>query len=130
MAVALLALFVALTGTAIAAAPPVKQALFAKNAGKLQGKTAKQVAAMPGPASTMMKTLSFRTADFALAADDERDISINCLRGRAVSGGFSSPGTVTATDSRLSDPQTYSVYVVNGSETQATSVNLQVLCAV
>jgi hypothetical protein len=38
--VSLVALFVALGGTAVAASPVVKRALFADNAGKLQGKTA------------------------------------------------------------------------------------------
>ena len=33
--------------------PVAKKALFAKNAGKLQGKTARQVAAIPGPATTL-----------------------------------------------------------------------------
>jgi hypothetical protein len=129
MAVALLALFVALAGTAVAAAPPVKQALFARNAGKLQGKTARQVAAMPGPANGVARLMTLRTGNFPLAADEAKDISISCQRGRAVSGGFSSPGTVTTGDSRLSDPQTYSLYVINGSETAATTISLQVLCA-
>ncbi|MFN2472147.1 MAG: hypothetical protein ABR583_14390 [Gaiellaceae bacterium] len=128
MAVALLALFVALGGTAVAAAPPVKRALFAQNAGKLQGKTVKQIAAMPGPTNSVVRLLVTRTADFALAADEQKDVSVSCRQGRALSGGFSSPGTVTAADSRISDPQTYSVYLVNGNATAATSVTVQVVC--
>jgi len=50
-----IALLVSLSGTAIAAGavPLAKKALFAKNAGKLQGKTARQVAAIPGPATSL-----------------------------------------------------------------------------
>ena len=40
LVISCVALFVALGGTAIAAAPIAKRALFANNAGKLQGKTA------------------------------------------------------------------------------------------
>jgi len=61
--VALVALFVALSGTAGAvvtqAVPLAKRALVADNAKKLQGKTAAQVAAIPGPATT----LGGKTAD-------------------------------------------------------------------
>jgi hypothetical protein len=50
-----IALLVSLSGTAIAAGavPLAKKALFANNAGKLQGKTAAQVAAIEGPATTL-----------------------------------------------------------------------------
>jgi hypothetical protein len=69
MAVALLALFFALTATAIAAdvVPLAKRALtadkakVATNARKLNGKTAAQVAATPGPA-TDAATLNGQTA--------------------------------------------------------------------
>src|SRR3712207_6221765 len=91
MVVALLALFVALGGTSVAAAPAVKRALFADNAAKLQGKTAKQVAALPGPADAISRLLLTRTVDFPLAADEQRDFSVSCRKGRAISGGFSSP---------------------------------------
>jgi hypothetical protein len=127
MGVALVALLVALSGTAIAV-PPVKRALFANNAGKLQGKTARQVARMKGPASTVAQLVTTRAADFALAGDEEKDISVSCPRGRAISGGFSSPGAVTTADSRISDPQTYSLYLINQSTTEATSVTVQVVC--
>ena len=130
MAVALLALFVALAGTAVAGTPAVKRALVADNARKLQGKTAKQVAAIPGPARSVARLLTTRTADFLLAADEQKDVSVSCRRGRAVSGGFSSPGTVAAADARVSDPQTYSIYVINQSTTEATSVTVQVVCVI
>ena len=129
-AIALAALFVALSGTATAGAPAVKRALFANNAGKLQGKTARQVAAIPGPARSVARLVTTRTAEFALAAGEQKDVSLSCRRGRAVSGGFSSPGTLAAADSRVSDPQTYSVYVINQSPTDRTSVTVQVVCVI
>jgi hypothetical protein len=67
LVVACLALADALGGTALAATPAVKRALFADNAGKLQGKTVAQIstqvtgqlspsvtaaASQPGPAPT------------------------------------------------------------------------------
>lgn len=59
--IASIALLISLSGTAIAAGavPLAKKALFANNAGKLQGKTAAQVAAITGPADT----LNGKTAD-------------------------------------------------------------------
>jgi hypothetical protein len=50
-----IALLVSLSGTAIAAGavPLAKKALFASNAGRLQGKTAKQIAAISGPATSL-----------------------------------------------------------------------------
>jgi hypothetical protein len=38
LVISLIALLISLAGTSIAAVPPVKRALFASNAGKLQGK--------------------------------------------------------------------------------------------
>lgn len=50
-----IALLVSLSGTAVAAGvvPLAKKAFFARNAGKLQGKTARQVARIPGPATRL-----------------------------------------------------------------------------
>jgi len=50
-----IALLVSLTGTAVAAGavPLAKKAMFASNSGKLQGRTAGQVAAIPGPANSL-----------------------------------------------------------------------------
>jgi len=50
-----IALLVSLSGTAVAAGavPLAKKAMFASNSGKLQGRTAGQVAAIPGPANTL-----------------------------------------------------------------------------
>ena len=128
LVIALVSLFVSLGGAAVAAVPPVKRALFASNAGKLQGRTARQVAALPGPARSVARLVTFRTAEFPLAADEQRDVSASCMRGRAIAGGYSSPTTVISADSRASDPQTWSIYVMNGSATQPTTVTIQVIC--
>jgi hypothetical protein len=63
MTVALIALFAGFTGSAIAQSvvPLAKRALVADNAKKLQGRTAAQVAAIPGPA-TDAATLNGQTA--------------------------------------------------------------------
>jgi hypothetical protein len=63
MTVALIALFAGFAGSAIAqtAVPLAKRALVAENAKKLQGRTAAQVAAIPGPA-TDAATLNGQTA--------------------------------------------------------------------
>ena len=55
LVIAIIALFVSLSGTAVAAGvvPMAKRALFANNAGKLQGKSARQIAALPGPATSL-----------------------------------------------------------------------------
>jgi hypothetical protein len=94
MVVALVALFVSLSGTAVAAGVPLaKRALFASNSGKLQGRTARQVAAMPGPAtdlqgllpqeiaampspaSTASSLVVSASAPFALAPNEGKDFS-------------------------------------------------------
>lgn len=113
MAVALLALFIALSGTAIAAAPIVAKARFALNAGKLQGKTATQVAgmavggktaeqiaamalggktaeeiaAMPGPASSVVGLLTVRRGTQHFNSNGEGYVSAGCAAGEKVLGG-------------------------------------------
>ena len=55
LVVAVVALFMSISGTAYATGvvPVAKRALLAKNALKLQGKSAKQVAGIPGPATDL-----------------------------------------------------------------------------
>jgi hypothetical protein len=93
MVVACLALFVAMSGTAIAAAPVAKRALFANNAGKLQGRTATQVAELPGPASTAAGLVSIKTAPWSLAPGGYSDFALGCDAGKkAIGGGWDDPG--------------------------------------
>jgi hypothetical protein len=118
MAVALAALFVALSGTAVAAGVPAlaKRALVADNAKKLGGQTpaallatAKQqadsaaasAAQLPGPASTAAGLVAIKTASIGQFASGQwREASIACDAGqKVVGGGLSSDGLVFIVDS-------------------------------
>lgn len=128
--VACIALFFALGGTAIAAAPTVKRALFANNAGKLQGKTAAQVAALPGPASHVAGLVSAKSAPFSLNPGEEKYFAVPCAPGeKATSGGFTSPNSVLAADTLpTTDGGGWQVYLVNLSSSQAASGTVHAVC--
>jgi hypothetical protein len=112
MAVALVALFVALSGTAVAAGVPTlaKRALVAdKDSAKLNGKTSAQLlatasatsksqadaaAAAPGPASSAAGLMSVKSVGFSLAAQAEQLFTATCDAGsKAAGGGFNNPST-------------------------------------
>jgi hypothetical protein len=83
MVVALIALFVALSGSATAAI--VAKARFALNAGKLQGRTAAQVAAMRPPTAVTLVGREFR-----IAPDGVLHLTVTCPNGsRAIGGAWS-----------------------------------------
>jgi hypothetical protein len=150
LVIACIALFVSLSGTAVATGtvPTAKRALFAKNAAKLQGKTARQVAAIPGPASSLQglgaddiaamegpastaaALVSSNSAPFALAPNEEKDFSAQCPReAKAVSGGYTSPNSVLAADTRpTANGSGWTLLLVNLSTTAAATGNVQVLC--
>jgi len=92
LVVALLALFVALSGTAVAAGvvPLAKRALTAdtaKNSIKLGGLTAAQVGALAPPPN-----IYYKTAPWTLAAGDDQEFTTTCDPGEHVlSGGFDNP---------------------------------------
>jgi len=115
--IALLALFVALSGTAVAAGvvPLAKRALVADNAMRLQGKTAAtllaaptrkaaeadkldgmhatQVASLPSPSSTAAGMVSVKTGPWTVNPRQYTPASVICDSGqKAVSGGWSDPG--------------------------------------
>jgi hypothetical protein len=146
-------LFTALSGTAVAAGvvPLAKKALFANNAGKLQGKTAAQVAAIPGPAtdaqtlggqtaeqvvaaagpaSTAAALVSYRTAAFTVNADGAQEFGAACASGeRAVGGGFNSPSALIPLDSYPSGGGAgWTVYLINPSSSQARSGTVYAVC--
>ena len=105
MAVALAALFVALSGTAVAAGVPAlaKRALVAENAKKLGGQTSAQLlatannaakqaaesaASQPGPASTAAGLAVIKTAAVGqLNSGQIREFSVSCDAGQQVVGG-------------------------------------------
>lgn len=108
LVVALIALFVALGGTAgavvTATVPLAKRALVADNAKKLNGFTSTQVAkagataavaavaqALPAAATGLISTQS---ASFSLAPNAEQAVTASCGAGsKALGGGFINPTT-------------------------------------
>jgi hypothetical protein len=132
LVVALIALFVSLSGTAVAAGvvPMAKRALFANNAGKVQGKTAAQIAALPGPAKAVASLVSTSSTPFSLAPGGGQDVTVQCAAGtKAISGGFTTPNGVIAMDTRPSpDGTSWSVYLLNVSSTEAAAGAVQAVC--
>lgn len=146
MAVALAALFVALSGTAVAAGVPAlaKRALVADNAKKLGGQTpaallatAKQsavaaaasAAQQPGPASTAAGLVTVKTAAWNLGGNGEGDFTVSCDAGqKAVGGGYDNPsGFALSVDNRPGpDGASWKVYLFAGSS--GGSGNLFVTC--
>lgn len=99
MVVALLALLVALSGTAVAAGvvPLAKRALIADNAGKLQGKTAlvleKEAAALPSPAVSAAGLVTVKTVPWSVASGGMTTAIGACDAGqKVVSAGWDDPG--------------------------------------
>jgi hypothetical protein len=128
LVISLIALFISLAGTSIAAAPPVKRALFASNAAKLQGKKLKEVAAMPGPTRSVGDLVFARTVDRVLQRGQETDVTASCGAGaRAIAGGFFSDGGVATRDTRATTDRAWTYFVVNLGETTA-EVTVQVIC--
>lgn len=117
--IALLALFIAMSGTAVAAGvvPVAKRALIADNAKKVQGKTVSQllaheqqpakkalesdkidgmhaqdVAALPSPASSAAGLVTAKTGTWSAAPGDFKPFTVTCDAGqKAVSGGWLDP---------------------------------------
>jgi hypothetical protein len=150
LVVALVALFMSISGTAVAAGvvPVAKRALFANNAGKLQGRSAKQVAALPGPATylngltaediagmpspatTASGLVTTGSAPFALAPGEQKDFSAQCPGGaKAISGGFTSPNVVLAADTRPNaGGNGWTLYLMNLDDSASATGNVQVVC--
>lgn len=136
LVVAIIALFVALGGTAGAVVTQVdvaRRALVADNARKLGGQTLAQVrssaAARPGPASTAAGTLSITSGTTTLAPDQEGEFSISCPAGqKAAGGGFSSDGSVFNLDSYPASDVQWRIYLVNGSTTAPANVTMYATC--
>jgi hypothetical protein len=118
---AAIALFVALSGTAVAAGI-VAKAKFAINAGKLQGNTAAQVAALPGPASSAAGLVSTRTASFSVGANSARNVPVSCQSGeKAVGGGYTTDGALlSGPTSPTGDGASWQVLVVNIGDSAAS----------
>jgi hypothetical protein len=135
MVVALLALFIALGGTAYAAAVPLaKRALVADNARKLGGRTPNQIiqaaAAVPGPATSATGLITVRNGEVPLPAGAAAQATLRCQSGeRAISGGWTTPADVLALDSApTSDGQGWQIFLNNLSESAPATVTMSVVC--
>ena len=130
LVVAMLALFVALGGTAgavvTAAVPLAKRALVADNAKKLGGQTASQIVSAaasqagqtPGPASTAASLVSSKSAPFSVAPQGgEQVVTATCDSGsKAVGGGFNNPTSalvISAGSSPTTDGTGWSEDLIN-----------------
>lgn len=140
LVIAVLALFVSLSGTAVAAGvvPLAKRALSADkakqadNAKKLEGQTAAAIVARaaqaPGPASSAAGLVSVKQAGDSIAGNSERELVIACDGGKkVVSGGFASDGSVISFDSRPMSDVAWGMHLVNIGDGNA-SVTLYAVC--
>lgn len=134
LVVAILALFVALGGSAIAAGvvPFAKRAALANNALKLQGKTPAQVAALapaPPPVSSVASLVSVQTASFTLNPSGTGTFSVACTGAKAISGGFSTAQAVLGADTAISsDGVTYSILLLNLDSSTSASGTVYAVC--
>jgi hypothetical protein len=135
MVIALLALFVALSGTAVAAGvatgvvPLAKRALVADNAKKLNGKTAVQIAT--AAAAAVPGLVSVTSQSWSLNANSANDFTVACASGqKAIAGGYDNPaGNALALDTRPSSDQTsWKVFLVNLSSSAAASGSVFAVC--
>lgn len=134
LVVAVLALFVALSGTAVAAGvvPVAKRALVADDAKKLGGETAAQVASIAGPASSISGTVTMKTTPWSLTANNDGDFTATCDPGqKALAGGYDNPaGIAFAFDTRpTANDAAWSVHLADISDTQPASGSVYVLCS-
>jgi hypothetical protein len=130
LVVALLALFVALSGTALAAGI-VPRAKLADNATKLQGKTPAQVAALAAAPSSLAGYVTVKSASWTLAASASGDFSAACDPGqKAVGGGYDNPqGDALSLDTRPTPDGTgWRVYLLNLSSTDGASGSVYAVC--
>jgi hypothetical protein len=140
MIVALLALFVALSGTAVAAGivPLAKRALVADNAKKVGGSSlaqltaaAQQAGSQPGPASTANALITIKTAPWSLGGGAQNNFTTPCDAGqKAISGGFDNPsGDALGLDTRpTADDSGWQLFLVNLSSSAGASGTLFVVC--
>ncbi len=131
MVVALLALFVALSGTAVAAGivPLAKRALVADNAKKLNGATSKEI--VGGIVAAVPALVSVKSQSWSLNAGGGSDFSVACGAGeKAISGGFDNPnGDVLAIDTRpSSDGTSWRIFLFNISSSALASGTLYAVC--
>jgi len=141
LVVSVLALFVALSGTAgavvTAAVPLAKRALVSDNAKKLNGFTAKQIAGagaaagsqIPGPASTAASLAVVKTSSANIGAGSAGEFSVSCDSGQKVmGGGFSSDGAVLSFGSAPVNDSGWGFVLANADDAASHTVNLYATC--
>src|SRR5262249_28485406 len=129
MVIAVIALFVALGGTAFATVNAiVPKAKLSLNSLKLQGKAAAEVAAIPGPASSAAGLVSVRPGSFSIAGSDVQTVSAPCQSGeKATGGGYSSGGAVLSASSAPSpDGSSWQMVLVNADSSSASGTGYAV----
>lgn len=153
----MLALLVALTGTAVAAGivPLAKRALVADNAKKIQGKTSAQVIALASANSrladdsshlqgktqdeivAMAQTKSvagfftFKQANFSMGIDSAKDFTLQCDAGqKAISGGseYAQAPAYIIQARPSSDGNAWKIQLENPSKSDGAFGNLFVIC--
>jgi hypothetical protein len=145
LVVAMVALFVALGGTAgavvTAAVPLAKRALVSDNSKKLNGFTANQIASAavqvavkesppgPRPAASASGLVTIKTGSASLAANGEGEFTVPCDSGqKAVGGGFSSDGAVYNFDSYPGSDGSWKLYLANASTSEGANITLYASC--
>jgi hypothetical protein len=141
LVVALLALFVSLSGTAVAAGvvPLAKRALVADraktadkaktadNANKLGGLTAAQVGSLAPPPNVYYKTMAWTLA----AGDDPRDFTVSCDPGQhVIGGGYDNPDVNSISNGSHPSPDGLSwvINLENLSPSSDSSGTLYAVC--
>ena len=150
LVIALLALFISLSGTAVAAGivPLAKRALTAdkaklatkakladtaNNAKKVGGQTAAgiitQAAGTPGPASSAAGLVTVKQAADTIQPNTGREVVIACDAGKKVlSGGWSTTGDAFPYDSHPVGDTGWAVWLGNGPSSAPAPVTLYVVC--
>ena len=132
LVVAMLALLVALSGTAVAASlvvPLAKRALVADNAKKLSGRTLSQI--VTGIGAAVPQLITVKTAAWSLNPGAQGDFAATCDSGqKAIAGGFDNPsGDALSIDTRpSSDGTSWRVFLFNLSSSAPASGTIYVVC--
>ncbi len=132
LVVAVLALLVALSGTAVAAGvvPLARRALVADNATKFGGKTPRQFIGGLQVAN-VAGLVSVASAAWSLQANQGNDFTATCTgNARAIGGGYDNgSGSAFNLDSRPSpDGASWRIVLVNGSTTAPANGNVYAIC--
>ena len=130
MVIALIALFVALGGTAGAVSYIVPLAARAKNSDRLQGKTAAQVAAMPSPASTAKGLVSVVTSNGVLTPGQINVFTVSCPAGKKIINGAwtQGPGGITQSGGDGPTSDTQWAFLLGNIGAGASSITLYGIC--